>query len=154
MNNESLSESRKDTNPQTELETQSGTAMETDPLTCCDKPERDSGPQKPKQGSHVFAIVIGLLILLLFTSPWTLDWIRGVGSKARHAEREYLGVVQKITYVGGFGTNTQIEADSQTLLLRGAVELKKGARLERRESLFDIQVCELETGACWDLMGR
>jgi hypothetical protein len=71
-----------------------------------------------------------------------------------HAKRENLGKLLELTYIGSVGVNTQIETQSTTLLLRGAADIKKGAELERREALLGIQVCEVGTQSCWELMSR
>lgn len=56
--------------------------------------------------------------------------------------------------IGSVGVNTQIETESATLLLRGAADIKKNAELERREGLLGVQVCEVGTQSCWELMSR
>lgn len=104
--------------------------------------------------SNFFAVAMVLLFLLACTSSWSLHWLRGLGSQAGHPAREYLGTLRQLSYVGGLGTHTQIQTETQTLLLRGPVLLKNGVRLERRESLLSVQVCEVDSDACWDLLGH
>lgn len=52
------------------------------------------------------------------------------------------------------GVTTRVKTESNTLLLRGALDIKRGAELERHERLLGIQVCELGTDSCWELMSR
>ena len=112
------------------------------------------GPVKTKKEFPVFAVFITLLSIATLLLPWIPEWFQNTGSKSVHAQRESLGKLQTITYIGSVGVNTQIETESATLLLRGAADIKKGAELERREGLLGIQVCEVGTESCWDLMSR
>lgn len=97
-----------------------------------------------------FAIAILVLLSLVFW-PWTYRAINSIGVPAA---RQYIGTVQKITYVGGFGTHTQIDTETRTLLLRGVVILQKSDRLEERLGLMESDVCMVGTDQCWHLMGR
>ncbi len=60
-----------------------------------------------------------------------------------------LGTVQKIYFVGGLITNTQVETESRTLLLFSRVIVAKGTALELREDYFGRQVCVKGTQRCW-----
>ena len=113
----------------------------------------NTGPRKSKT-SFTRAIVLLGLIITAILAAWMLDWFPITDSQSKHREHEYMGAVQKITYVGNLGPDTQIDTENRTFLLRGAASLKKGDRMERRETFFTIKVCELETGRCWDLMDR
>lgn len=112
------------------------------------------GPVKTKREFPVFGVFITLLIIASLLLPWIPEWFQNTGSKTLHAKRENLGKLVKLTYIGSVGVNTQIETQSATLLLRGAADIKKGAELERREGLLGIQVCEVGTESCWELMSR
>lgn len=130
---------------------QSDVQIDADPSIYGDEPE----PPKSKTAAELKVIAFWLLgIASLFLLLVMRDCVSNSGSKTRHAEREYLGVLQKITYVGSFGVDTQIETESQTLLLRGSADLDKGARLERREGLFNVQVYVVGMYSCWDLRNR
>lgn len=112
------------------------------------------GPVKTRKEFPVFAVFITLLIIASLLLPWIPEWFQNTGSKTVHAQRENLGKLQTTTYIGSVGVNTQIETQSATLLLRGAADINKGAELERREGLLGIQVCEVGTDSCWELMSR
>jgi hypothetical protein len=136
---------------QTDRPVQTDAQIDTDSSIYGDEPEPPKSKTEAEAKVILFwLLVVGSLILVLMIR----DCASNSGSKTRHAEREYLGVLQKITYVGSFGVDTQIETESQTLLLRGSADLNKGARLERREGLFDIQVCVVGTDSCWGLRNR
>ncbi|UUZ69768.1 hypothetical protein LP416_10715 [Polaromonas sp. P2-4] len=109
----------------------------------------------PYRSEDDFSIlVLGVLILTLLALlfwPWAS---RLIDSLWAPAEKEYLGTVQKITYVGGLGNHTQIDMETRTLLLRGPVIINKGARLELRKGVLDSQVCDIDTGVCRDLIGQ
>ena len=119
-----------------------------------DRTEKDAGRCKAGDNFGEMLLVFGVLSLMLLALlflPWTM---RVVNSLLAPAEKEYLGTVQKITYVGGLGNDTQIDTETRTFLLRGPVIINKGARLELRKGAFDSQVCDLVTGVCRALIGR
>lgn len=101
----------------------------------------------------LFFCVMGLMLLMLLASlfwPWTYRVINSIGAPE---QREYLGTVRKITYVGGLGADTQIDTENRTLLLRGVVIIHQGVPLEQRVGLLDSDVCIVTTDQCWHLMG-
>lgn len=112
------------------------------------------GPVKTKKEFPVFGIFLTLLIIATLLLPWIPQWFQNTGSKTVHAKRENLGTLQKLTYIGSVGVNTQIETQSTTLLLRGAADIKKGVQVERREGWLGVQVCEVGSQSCWELMSR
>ena len=112
------------------------------------------GPVKTKREFPVFGVFITLLIIASLLLPWIPEWFQNTGSKTVHAQRESLGKLLELTYIGSVGVNTQVETASATLLLRGAADIKKGAELERREGFLGSQVCEVGTESCWELMSR
>ena len=142
--NESQSESLPDITQDTQAPSEMNESP-NDPL-----PE----PVKTKREFPVFAVFITLLIIATLLLPWIPEWFQNTGSKTVHAKRENLGKLITLNYIGSLGVNTQIETQSTTLLLRGAADIKRGAALERREGLLGIQVCEVGTDSCWELMSR
>lgn len=127
-------------NPKPDLETD-------DPSEEVESETKDPGDSL---AMFLFFCLMGLMLLALLFLPWTLRLINSIGVPA---EREYLGTVQKISYVGGLGPDTQVDTESRTLLLRGAVVIQKGVPLEQRIGLFDSDVCIAKTDQCWHLMG-
>lgn len=119
-----------------------------------DRAEKDAGQCKAGDNSREVFLVLGVLILILLALlfwPWAS---RLIDSLWAPAEKEYLGTVQKITYVGGLGNHTQIDTETRTFLLRGPVLIDKDARLERRKGIFGSQVCDMDTGVCRDLIDQ
>lgn len=127
-------------NPKPDLET-------NDPNEEIVPKTKDSGDSL---ATLLFFCLMGLMLLALLFLPWTLRLINSIGAPA---EREYLGTVQKITYVGGLGPDTQVDTESRTLLLSGPVVIQKGIPLERRIGRFDSDICIAKTDQCWHLMG-
>ncbi|WP_114968236.1 hypothetical protein [Rhodoferax ferrireducens] len=114
---------------------------------CADKPK----PADSTMSSLGLILAMAVAFQLLWFSPRI---IRAVANLGQPDERVLLGTVRKVTFIGGFSTATQIDTETQTLLLRGAASLQPGASLERRKGFWDTQACELQTGACWDLLSR
>jgi hypothetical protein len=124
------------------------TDLETDELNGEDTPE-------PKDTGYSLAplfifCLMGLMLLSFLMLPWADGVINSIGISEK---RDYLGTVQKITYVGNFGPDTQIDTESRTLLLRGPVVIEKGVPLEQRVGNFYSDVCLVKTDQCWHLMG-
>ncbi|MDO8767373.1 MAG: hypothetical protein Q7K57_01430 [Burkholderiaceae bacterium] len=137
-----------------------GAVPENCPEDPCDLPEEDQeymdSEEKPKPresmlGSLGLILVVFALLQVMLFSP---EIFRALVNMGKPDVRVFLGTVQKVTYVGGFGTSTQVDTENQTLLLRGAASFKLGAQLERRKGFWDTEVCELQTGACWDLKSQ
>jgi hypothetical protein len=96
-------------------------------------------------GLILFLLASGVLLLLVFW-PWTF------GSKSAlqaPAKIEFLGALQKISYVGGLGTDTQIHTEGRTLLLHGVKNLRLGVVMETRVDFFGKYVCEVGTENCY-----
>ena len=130
--------------------------QQTTPATASSPAGEDNGRSIPAgQSSHWGAIVfVGLTLtamLALLFWPATKQLIPGLRTPI---PAEYLGTVQRITYVGGFGTSTQIDTESRSFLLSGPVQINKGARLELRRGLVDVEVCEVGTPNCRDLVSH
>lgn len=116
-----------------------------------DEPPAPDAKKSDGGAGHLFwlFLVVFVLPVLIFTS-WGEHLINGLGAGD---QREYLGTVQKISYVGGLGSDTQVDTETRTLLLRGPVILTKGTALERRILNFTSDVCVVKTDQCWHLMG-
>lgn len=98
-----------------------------------------------------FFLVISAIVMTLVFWPWIY------GSKsAMQAPTviEYVGIVQKTTFIGGFRTDTQVDTDMRTLLARGIASVKRGTPLETRIDYFRRQVCEVGTDICHGLGGH
>ncbi len=107
------------------------------------------GPASRDGFPFVFVgVVVGLFVLV---QPGSLSWIGKAITSDAAFKRSNLGTVQKITYVGGFAYATQVETDTQTLLLSGSVALQKGDSLERRDGPWSTEVCHRLSQQCWDL---
>ena len=98
-----------------------------------------------------FFLVISAIVLTVVFWPWTF------GTKSAMQAppvTEYVGVVQKTNFIGGFRTDTQIDTDMRTLLMRGIANVKRGTPLETRIDYFRRQVCEVGTDVCYGLGGH
>jgi hypothetical protein len=95
-----------------------------------------------------FILVLALGLTLIFFLHQIIRAVANVGAPDEHV---YLGVVKKVSYIGGVRTATQVDTDSRTLLLRGAANVKLGVSLERRKGSWDTEVCEQQTSNCWTL---
>lgn len=67
---------------------------------------------------------------------------------------EALGPVQRVSYLGGLGTWTQVELPGRTVLLKRAVELDVGTEVVRRRGMFAEALCVEGTKRCFDLASR
>ncbi len=108
--------------------------------------------QEADESMFLSKIVIGataLGVLALIAGPWVLQQLYGPLPKPRQ-----LGTVQQVRFVGGLGLHTQIDTDTGSYLVRGAVELRPGALLELRQRYFDAWVCEVGSQACRELVSR
>jgi len=104
----------------------------------------------PNEAPYVIAALF-LMFAFILCWPWTaklIDRLKGA------PQTEYLGVVQSIHFVGGFGMTTQIQTDTHTFLVNGAWSPPRGTRLERRESITAHLVCIVDTDVCERLLSR
>lgn len=119
------------------------------------EPQDDPLQPQPKPASWDglwFFLVLMTVLLSIILLPKILRLVSGLGKPVAGV---YLGSVQKVTYIGGFGLRTQIDTDNQTFLLSGAVQVNKGTRLElRRGIIFDAEVCEVGTRSCRNLISH
>lgn len=116
-------------------------------LTCGQRP-------RPRESSLSELALILLLVMGLQAIWFSPEIIRAVANSGEPRERVLLGSVQKVSFIGGLVPSTQVNTESQTLLLRGAASLPQGAWLERRKWWGDPEVCETQSGACWQLMSQ
>lgn len=115
----------------------------------------DCGEQpRPGESNLPDLVLIVLLVMGLQAIWFSPEIIRAVANSGEPRERTFLGTVQKVTFVGGLMPSTQVDTQSQTLLLRGAASLAQGARLERRRWWGDPEVCDMQSGACWQIMSQ
>jgi hypothetical protein len=104
----------------------------------------------PNEAPYVIAALF-LMFAFIVAWPWTsklIDRLKGP------PQTEYLGVVQSISFVGGFGMTTQVQTDTHTFLVNGAWSLPRGTRLERRETITAHLVCIIDTDVCDRLLSR
>lgn len=96
-------------------------------------------------------MMISAIVMTLVFWPWIF------GSKSAMqapAVTEYVGIVQKTNFIGGFRTDTQVDTDQRTLPMRGIADVKRGTQLETRIDYFRRQVCEVGTDVCYGLGGK
>ena len=114
-----------------------------------DLPKR---PPSDNTGSGLFFfLVICAIVMTLVFWPWIF------GSKSAMQAptvTEYVGIVQKTNFIGGFRTDTQVDTDQRTLLMRSIADVKRGTQLETRIDYFRRQVCEVGTDICHGLGGH
>jgi len=151
MTNQLPSEPQSQSQPQSETHQTMNNNINPD-----NEPDLHAEPPAPifKPGVSGYAFALLTLMLVLILLYWMLSGLITAVSTPTRPAREDLGTLQRITYIGGLGSHTQIDTERQTLLLRGTVILTKGHRLERRERFLESEVCDLDNGDCWELLGR
>lgn len=120
---------------------------ETHPQQDHDEPEMDTGVAALMA---VFLLMIVMLGLLAFW-PYTKQYIPGL---ADPTQVQILGPVERVSFVGGFGTRTQVEVGTSVLLLPGPVEIGRGVLVERRVSVIDDLLCVVGTQHCHEILSR
>ena len=93
-------------------------------------------------GLFVFA---ACLLVALALWPWK---IRSLGVLWAPATHQDLGMVQKVSFIGSWDTDTQIETPTLTLLLHGVASFQRGTALELRSDFFSHYVCQVGTDHC------
>ena len=95
---------------------------------------------------NLFLYLLGcVLSVVLVFWPWTL------GSRAAWRAPAVVvdaGTVQKIRFVGGFGTNTQVDTNIRSWLVQGVTKWMLGTRLETRQDFFNRYICAVGTDDC------
>ena len=129
-------------------------STKTPPALSAPATENDPQPPEAKPASWAglwFLLTLMAAMLSFIFYPQIARLLGGIGQPVAG---EYLGAVQRITYVGGLGHHTQIDTETRTFLLSGAVQINKGTRLELRRGIFDKEVCEVGTQSCRDLISN
>lgn len=95
-----------------------------------------------------------LLIILLLTLVIMamLMLLQGRGNWGMNSVVTPQGTVQRITFVSGWGVSTQIDTEHRSFLVRGATQLRKGARVETRSGPLGSRLCDAERLTCDELM--
>jgi hypothetical protein len=89
-------------------------------------PATENKPQpsetKPASWAGLWFLLTLMAAMLFFIFlPQIVRLVSGMGQSVAG---EYLGTVQRITYVGGLGQHTQIDTETRTFLLRGAARCR------------------------------
>ena len=122
--------------------------------------ENETNPQQennePEMDTDVFGLLIVFLLIfvmlgLLAFWPYTKQYIPGL---ADPTQVQILGPVERVSFVGGFGTRTQVEVGASVLLLPGPVEIGRGVPVERRVSVIDDRLCVVGTEHCHEILSR
>lgn len=98
-----------------------------------------------------FLVVGTLAVVALISWPYGARLMASVSAPDVVKD---VGTVQKINFVGGLHITTQVEVETEALLIDDAANLPKGTRLQLRENFFGRQVCISGSRRCWDLVGR
>jgi hypothetical protein len=117
-------------------------------------PNHGSNPQKPGHAGTALLISFVLMFVvlaLLACWPLTKQFIPGL---ADQQTVQYLGPVENVSFVGGFSTRTQVQVGSGVILLRGAVEIERGALVERRIDPLEENLCLVGTNRCHEIVSR
>jgi len=112
-----------------------------------------SSAKKSQRGSTALFILIALVVVL------PILMIRGMDPRNQRPSPHLgkpplpIGAVQSIQFVAHMGmVDTQINTDQLTVLVGGAVSIRKGVVLEWRRSQRSGDLCVVGTDRCWDLM--
>lgn len=92
-----------------------------------------------------------LVILLMLVMP-VLMLLPGLENWGRNSVITPQGTVQRITFVKGWGVSSQIDTEQRSFLVRGATQLRKGARLETRSGPLGSRLCDAERLTCDELV--
>lgn len=121
----------------------------------------ESTTTKGPGGRHAWEApyLVAFLFLSLIATPFVPFLLHG-----DQVDRiEYVGQVQRVRYVGGFATNTQIDValandelpstQWRSFLLRRIAHLPPHAPVELRVGTAGTQICIQHTEQCWALLG-
>jgi hypothetical protein len=117
--------------------------------------DSDDRKEQAIDGSSVsllvfFGLVFVVLLLLLFW-PWTKRVLLSMmDPPSVHA----MGPVVETRFVGGLSYATQVRTSQEMVLIRGAVELKKGIEVERRVTGLENHLCVARTERCFEVLSR
>lgn len=114
-----------------------------------DMPKVQQRPM-PKTDRAMLIFILLAFVVLVGTAylPWFLR------ADAELPTVEALGQVQKVSYLGGLGTWTQVELPGRTILLHRAVEIDVGTDAVRRRGMFSEELCVAGTTRCFDVASR
>ena len=97
----------------------------------------------------LFLLACMLSTLLAFW-PWVFGSLLAMQAPAVVTDA---GTVLKIRYVSGFRTDTQIDTESQSFLVRGVANLSLGTPLQVKVDFFVRRLCISDTESCGVLRG-
>ena len=120
------------------------------------RPSKPTTPRRkwPRRLQYLALVIVPGAIVLLAWGNLGVELYARLSRDPRLDTREYLGTVQRISYVGGLRIHTQIDTETRTVLLHGAVLTQRGARLELRRLAWGPEVCDLDRLACYALVDR
>lgn len=108
-------------------------------------------PKGPDSSERAFIVLVALALGMIPLSPQISRALAHLGPAT---EQVLLGKVVKVTFLRGMGHATQVDTEKESVLLSGAVSLAAGTPLERRRHWWDLEVCDLRSGDCWELVSR
>lgn len=123
-------------------------------------PDKSGSPAtKPKKSRHresqssdwAFSLVMAVALATMMMS---FQISRALAHLGPTTDQVSLGKVVKVSFLSGIGHTTQVDTEKGSFLLWGAVNLEVGASLEQRRHWWDLEVCELRSGECWELVSR
>lgn len=92
-----------------------------------------------------------LVLVALVFWPYTQQFISDL---AAPPQEQLLGTVERINYTGGYATHSLVDVGGHTLLLEGAVELKRNMLVQKRVTWPDRQLCVVGTQRCYEIVNR
>lgn len=108
--------------------------------------------QRPAHKTNRAMLIFILLAFVVLVGTAYLPWFLRADAELPTAQA--LGQVQKVSYLGGLGTWTQVELPGRTVLLHRAVELDVGTEVVRQRGMFDEELCVAGTTRCFDVASR
>ena len=96
-------------------------------------------------GQFGLFLLAACLLVALALWPWKIRSLAVLWAPATHQD---LGMVQKVSFIGSWDTDTQIETPTVTVLLHGVASFQRGTALELRSDFFSHYVCQAGTDHC------
>ena len=108
-------------------------------------------PETPHASGDVvpLLLIILMLVMVVMSVLMLLPWLENWG---RNSVITPQGTVQKITFVKGWGVSSQVDTEQRSFLVRGATQLRKGARVETRSGSLGSRLCDADRLICDELM--
>ena len=122
-----------------------------DDLDSVDPQDNDRMHQTNLMPTGTFVVLATLFFAAMLFAPRFIGALANLG---RPDVKVALGTVQRIYFVGGLGRDTQIDTESQSLLVNGIAHLQPGTTLEQRKGFWGPEVCARDTSACWKLVSQ